>query len=630
MWHAHVQCTESFYKSSVMNELKSSPSVTPQDQRKMRGILDRFEKQAIEEEQLLDMSDEDLLQHAQARQQGHAQKQTEQMQHQSGTEAVTRRKLTPKERDELIGKVIQEENDAPNADPDMDPADREMMEHQLEQEYQEFVNRFAGVDLEQESFESIWARLSSEERREFQEKFMISGGRFDDEDMDDDTVEQSGEPIAHDSDNEEEELEAKELLEQMGATLKRGGERTGKDSTDPMLADLDSEDLKAIRDAEISELIPIWRPWWEVEAKEAEQLKKVVVSKVTDNQDSQRLEAATIVTEPSYVPTNTNSIPKEAQQASSTASETVLEEYVLNEEAMLRPHYSLVRSVEDIEEEKRQLEATTITPMVKEPHPSLIYHVCALLFAYAATSRVLNGDLKEEPEQSLAYIFDICPFFAPPPPSTTVQESASPTRAPQVPDIEDFETTLAVLQRSSLDSKLWKGDTLRLDMLSLLLRDLILILARPSRCVRSVRELKDVFTKCLKDQSRAPQDVSVSGASIQPAQRKRTRLFSKSVLHRLSKKLEFYESFLLSDEWILKSDRLDRARTEVVMAGIRVRQEMIGWNQELENVSRVHAEGVARAGTGTASDGNTSASIMDMFGQLSPPSAKKVLIEELP
>ncbi|KAG0247991.1 hypothetical protein BG011_000659, partial [Mortierella polycephala] len=628
---AHIQCTESFYKSSVMNELKSSPSATPQDQRKMRGILDRFEKQAIEEEHMLDMSDEDLLQHAQARQQGQeqGQKQTEQMQHQSGTETATKRKLTPKERDELIDKVIQEENDAPKVDADMDPADREVMEHLLEQEYQEFVNRFAGVDLEQESFESIWARLSSEERREFQEKFMISGGRLDDEDMDDDAAEQSGQTGAHDADDEEEELEARKLLEQMEETLKRGGEKPGRDSTDPMLADLDAEDLRAIRDAEISELISIWRPWWEVEAEEAEQLKKVVVSKVTDDQEVQRLDAATFVTEPSCMSTSTNNIPREAQ-LSSTASETVLEEYVLDEEAMLRPHYSLIRSMEDIEEEKRQLEATTVTPMVREPHPSLIYHVCALLFAYAATSRVLNGDLKEEPEQSLAYIFDLCPFFAPPPPPATVQESASSARASQVPDIEDFETTLAVLQRSSLDSKLWKGDTLRLDMLSLLLRDLILILARPSRCVRAVRELKDVFTKCLKDQGRASQDVSVLGASIQPSQRKRTRLFSKSVLHRLSMKLEFYESFILSDEWILKSDRLDRARTEVVMVGIRVRQEMIGWNQELENVSRVHAEGAARTGTGAASDGNASANIMDASGQLSSPSVKKVLIEELP
>ena len=45
----------------------------------------------------------------------------------------------------------------------------------------------------------------------------------------------------------------------------------------------------------------------------------------------------------------------------------------------------------------------------------------------------------------------------------------------------------------------------------------------------------------------------------------------------------------MSEEWMLKSDRLDRVRTEVVVTGMRVRQEMVGWTRELESVARVQA-----------------------------------------
>jgi hypothetical protein len=184
--------------------------------------------------------------------------------------------------------------------------------------------------------------------------------------------------------------------------------------------------------------------------------------------------------------------------------------------------------------------------------------------------------------------------------------------------VEDFETTLAVLQTSSLNSKLWKGDTARLEMLSLLLRDLTLFLARPSRCLRCIRDLNGVFQFCLASGTSTPA-TTTSTTKQQQQQSRRAGLFSKSTLRRLLKKLEFYESYLLSEEWILKSDRLDRVRTEVVVAGIRVRQEMAGWNQEIEQVSRV----VGRSG----GDGQAEAKGATSSG--SGMKERKVLIEEL-
>ncbi|KAF9101686.1 Zinc finger HIT domain-containing protein 2 [Mortierella sp. GBA35] len=625
---SHVQCTESFYKSSVMSELKSSPATTPQDRKKMLGILDRFERQAVDEEQLLTMSDEDLLRHAQHRQ--HQQDAS------SGgigeptgptgttTSSTAQRKLTPRERDELIRKAMEEEavGTLQEDNENIDPADREEMERMIEQEYQDFVSRFAGVDLEKESFESIWERLNPEERREFQEKFMISGrmdeDHEDEEEIDEDSQEANVQGIS-DDDNEDEEREAKKLLQEMGETLERGGQKVDSEGVagQPMTADLDMDDLRAIRDAEIAELIQIWRPWWEVEAEEGGQLKKVVVSKVTDKekdeQESGRLQAATnIILQDGAT---TGNLPKQLSQTTKKAhgSDTVMEQFVLDEEAMLRPHQALVRPVEEVEQEAQQRAQATVPPMTREPHPSLIYHVCGLLFAYAATIRVFNGDLQEEPEQVLAHIFDLCPFFAPPPAppkskSLTSGSVSGPAAAAtmQQSQVDDFETTLAVLQTSSLNSKLWKGDTVRLEMLSLLLRDLTLILVRPARCLRCIRDLKSVFQTCLDNVSK----------------RKGGLMYSKATLHRVFKKLEFYESYLVSEEWMMKSDRLDRVRTEVVMAGIRVRQEIVGWNEEIEKVSRVQGQHASEAEdvSGGSSGGRETGS-----GE----KGKKVLIEEL-
>ncbi|KAF9541099.1 hypothetical protein EC957_003426 [Mortierella hygrophila] len=637
---SHVQCTESFYKASVMDELKSSPAATPQDRKKMLGILDRFERQAVDEEQLLTtMSDEDLLQHAQ-----HQQQQQQQKGGSSGKSSDVgagpetagskplQRKLTPKEREELIRKAMEEEakEDAlpDEGDDSIDLEERAEMERMVEQEYQDFVKRFADVDLDLESFESIWERLNPDERREFQEKFMISGRLDEDDDGVSGDLEGGHDGVKgiSDDDNEDEEREAKKLLQEMSETLERGGQKVASEGGQAMTADLDMDDLKAIRDAEIAELIQIWRPWWEVEAEESGQLKKVVVSKVTgseaqEKRDSERLKAASniILQESDTTSTATTTGASNIPGQSRSGSDTVLEQFVLDEEAMLRPHQALVRPLEEIDQEAQQRAQSTVPPMTKAPHPSLIYHICGLLFAFAATIRVFNGDLQEEPEQVLAHIFDLCPFFAPPPPaskSSTPGSGAAATTssASGVMQVEDFETTLAILQTSSLNSTLWKGDTVRLEMLSLLLRDLTLILARPSRCLRCIRNLEAVFRSCL-------------ATATAMTTKRRGGICSKTTLHRLLKKLEFYESYLLSEELIMKSDRLDRVRTEVVMAGIRVRQEIVGWMRELDQVSRVvggDRDGGVIAGAYAAGDSVSSAS-----GGSGGVKEKKVLIEEL-
>ncbi|KAF9963435.1 hypothetical protein BGZ70_007422 [Mortierella alpina] len=618
-----LQGPESFYKSAVMSELQSSPAATSQDRKKMLGILDRFEKQAVEEEQLLELSDEELLSRTQRKKAVTGSVNNVDHPETSSKSSMgapaTLRKLTALERDELIREAIEEEERMVKDDGQIDPEDKEEMERMMEQEYQSFVSRFAGVDLDHESFESIWARLNPEEQREFSEKFMVSkSADLDDQDQDEDdentgstTMDVDGQELGT---SHEEELEAKSLLHDMGETLKQGGAHVGNTGQgDPMLADLDPEDLRAIRDAEIAELVTVWRPWWEIEAEESGQLKKVVVSKVPDGEDSERLGTASAVVnevlEASSTPRRADNIPKQAP----TSSTVVLEQFVLDEETMLRPHKGLVQSMDDVEQETKLLsksrEQLTMPPMVKPPHPSLIYHICGLLFSYAALCRVLNGDLKEEPELTLSYVVEICPFFAPPPPTTSsstlgrTSAGMATADSQHVPDVQDFETTLAVLQRCSLDSRLWKGDTVRLDMLSLLLRDLTLVLARPSRCLRCIQELKEVFAL-------------LRGPSYQGP--KRQGRYTKSMLHRLYKKLEFYESYLLSEEWIMNSDTLDRVRTEVVIAGIRVRQEMIGWTQELKNVSRL------------LPGQDSSRSAEAGLARNSLQSTKKVLIEELP
>ncbi|KAI9241786.1 hypothetical protein MVEG_04645 [Podila verticillata NRRL 6337] len=594
---SHIQCTESFYKSSVMSELKASPSSTPQDRQKMLGILDRFEKQAIAQEELLNSPGN----HPSIALDNHSL---------PGEPSGARKTLSAKERNDILRKAIEEEKLEAQGDDEpeeLDDDEKAALEQMLEQEYRDLVNRFAGVDLDKESFDTLWAKLTPEEQQEFQEKFMLSGRDLGDPELDEGSEDVSEEEI--DTDDRKERQAAKELLKEMDETMKRGEmysetkkAKAGSSHDHPLLANLDAEDLKAIRDAEISELIPVWRPWWEEEAEETGQLKKMVVTEVPGDQAEISKTAAVS----SILNNNAkSSTPHKEPQSSAipTSTHTVLESYVLDEEAMLRPHRSLVQDMEDVSKEEQ-----AITPMVKEPHPSFIYHVVGLLFAYAATIRVFNGDLKEEPEQVLSYIFDLCPFFAPPPPSTGSKTSTSKPslQAPaQLVDVQDFETTLAVMQRSSLDSKLWKGDISRLEMLALLLRDLTLILAKPSRCLFSIRELKQVFTSCMESKtSQAPGDRT-----------RQHRLFPKTVLHRLLKKLEFYESFMLSKNLIQQSDRLDRVRTEVVLSGIQVRQEMVGWAKELESVTRVTSEA-------------SSATQHQQLPSSSSPS-KRVLIEEI-
>ncbi|KAF9306682.1 hypothetical protein BGZ74_004380 [Mortierella antarctica] len=557
-----------------MSELKASPRSTPQDRQKMLGILDRFEKQAIAQEELLNSPGNRNL-----------ATDMDMDSHPPGETPGARKTLSAKERNEILRKAIEEEKQEASGHGDSEPEElnddeKPELEQILEQEHQDLVNRFAGVDLDKESFDTLWAKLTPEEQQEFQEKFMLTGRELGDEELDLEGSEDVSEEETDEEDRKERH-EAKELLREMNETMKRGemysetkkkaNARTSDDNN-PLLANLDTEDLKAIRDAEISELIPLWRPWWEVEAEEAGQLKKVVVTEVPGDQETEASKAVS-----SILDSKAESTPRKEPQSSATltSAHTVLESYVLDEEAMLRPHRSLVQDMEDVKEDQDE----SLVLMVKEPHPSLIYHVVGLLFAYVATIRVFNGDLKEEPEQVLAYIFDLCPFFAPPPPSSGSQSNTSKaqlsTPAPVV-DVQDFETALAVIQRSSLDSKLWKGDTSRLEMMALLLRDLTLILAKPSRCLFSIRELKQVFNACIESKTSQAQGSRV-----------RRRLFSKAVLHRLLKKLEFYESFLLCNKTIQQSDRLDRVRTEVVLSGIQVRQEMVGWTKELESVTRV-------------------------------------------
>lgn len=581
-----------------MSELKASPSSTPQDRQKMLGILDRFEKQAIAQEELLNSPGN----HPSLAMDNHPL---------PGEPSGARKTLSAKERNDILRKAIEEEKlEAQGGDEpeELDDDEKAELEQMLEQEYQELVNRFAGVDLDKESFDTLWAKLTPEEQQEFQEKFMLSGRDLGDPELDEGSEDMSEEEI--DTDDRKELQAAKELLKEMGETMKHGEmysetkkAKTGPSDDHPLLANLDAEDLKAIRDAEISELFPVWRPWWEEEAEESGQLKKVVVTEVPGDQEEISKTAAVS----SILNNNAkSSTPHKEPQSSAipTSIHTVQESYVLDEEAMLRPHRSLVQDMEDVSKEEQE-----IAPMVKEPHPALIYHLMGLLFAYAATIRVFNGDLKEEPEQVLAYIFDLCPFFAPPPPSTGSKTSTSKPLLQATPaqlvDVQDFETTLAVIQRSSLDSKLWKGDISRLEMLALLLRDLTLILAKPSRCLFSIRELKQVFTSCMESKtSQAPGDRT-----------RQHRLFPKTVLHRLLKKLEFYESFMLSKNLIQQSDRLDRVRTEVVLSGIQVRQEMVGWAKELESVTRV------------TSEASSTAQHQQLPSSSSP--SKRVLIEEI-
>ncbi|KAF9436598.1 hypothetical protein BGZ76_003510 [Entomortierella beljakovae] len=661
---SHVQCTESFYKDSVMNEIQSNPTTIPHDRKNMLRILDRFEKQAIDQENMLDKSEDEILEQVYTQQQQQQQQLLQPQKNNQGSEndlksdntttiATSKntnatRKLSPSERNELIRKTIEQEqkeifnNEQQHQlnDPDINSKDREELELALEQEHQDLISRFQGVNLDEESFESIWARLNPEEQREFQERFMLTklpgeeedgneGYNLDTEDDATTAIKTTNpsEGIQNNTDDDEEELEARKLLLEMDETLQRGSEKYGKpDSSNPKLADLDIEDLRAIRDAEISELIQIWRPWWEIEAEQAGHLKKEEPSTSGKNGHSNNFKAGSI----------DNTTPKDTTQSA------IIDRYMLDEEAMMRPHQSLIQDLDEIarEEKERQLMAKGVPQMARAPHPSLIYHICGLLFAYVATCRILNGDLKEAPEQTLAYIFDICPFFSPPPPAPTSENNRStsktdpiqqPNETQKIPEVEDFETTLAILQSSSLNSKLWKGDTLRLELLSLLLCDLTLLLAHPSRSLRSVQQLKEVFNSCIIPHPAASATTTTTTTSalhngkssdkmpsLDPQKMPRRKLFSKSTLHRLLKKLEFYESYLVSEEYFLKTNRLDLVRAEVVLTGMRIRQERVGWTRELEVVTKAKELGYENSKASEVHEATTGNPI------------KKTLIEEIP
>ncbi|KAF9897605.1 hypothetical protein BX616_005286 [Lobosporangium transversale] len=706
---SHTQCTESFYKDSVMSELQSNPTIQTEDRKNMLRILDRFEKQAIEEEQRMDMSEEELMENLQ-NQYHHHQQQNQQKQGQdhdkqssapttTGTTATTlRRKLTQQERDALIRKAIEEEQIEERRkwslkEHELEGVDtpahltehEEEIKRMLEKEHQDLIDRFRGVDLDKESFVNIWARLSLEEQQEFQEMFMITelnkGGTSNE------SIGEEGDGEINNDTGQEEEQEARELLQEMGETLRRGDEslkkrdRSSNDNNNnnpAILAELDVEDLRAIRDAEISELIPIWRPWWEIEAENTGHLKKSTVpdtEEITNKEEFKRLNAGSIHATASSEPSNLSNRATNIL----TTSGRFLEKWVLDEEALLRPHRSLIQDAS--EQQDLMAVKAGLPSLIKPPHPSLIYHISALIFAYAATSRVLNGDLLEEPEQTLAYIFDLCPFYSPTstiPTSSSLKKRASVSVQPtitsngdssaksaaadaavapsteaaatrlttpqQALEVYDFETTLAVVQTSSLDSKLWKGDTLRLDMLSLLLQDLALLLTQPSRCLRSIREIKQTFDpiiqletqieskpKISRQHQRAVNaDTGVSGART-------PKMFSKSWLLRLYKKLEFYESYLLSEEWFLKTDRLDRVRAEVLMTQLRIRQEMVGWTKELESIRKMMEQQRIEIPSQVSQANRESKTLLsrEHFGDLGQEipnhaSSNKPLIQELP
>ncbi|KAG0347403.1 hypothetical protein BG004_007834 [Podila humilis] len=585
-----------------MNELKTSPQSTLQDRQKMIGILDRFEKQAILQEEILN-SDA-----AQAPSNHQPRTLPGDSLHSS---ISNRRSLSVQGRNEILRKTIQQDSrDETDETDEMNDEERADLEQILELEHQDFVNRFAGMDLNQESFESIWTKLTPDEQQEFQGKFMLTH-----RDMDtaptglDGSIEPGLAEMSDEEGDDEEKVErqaAKELLKEMSETMKRGSKisdstRTttaaipSKTDNNPLTADLDALDLKTIRDAEISELIPTWTPWWEVEAEVMGHLKKVIVKTVDNDQaKAESAMASALANEVGPSKTKPSATPPFESQA-------VMETYVLDEEAMLRSHKQLVQDMDDINTDTQT--GGVVLPLVKEPHPSLMYYIAGLLFSYAATIRLFNGDLTEEPELVLAYIFDLCPLFAPPPPPAHSIASGSTSQAnvtrlqtiatqPSI-DVQDFETTLAVIQRASLNSRLWKGDTSRHEMLALLLRDLTLLLAKPSRCIRGIRDMKRVFEMCMDPpkatQLQSPLLLKTQGRIPVPSPApKRRRLFTKTLLHRLLKKLEFYESFLFSKNLIESSDnRLDPVRIEVVMVGIQVRQEMAGWTKEVENVTRV-------------------------------------------
>ncbi|KAF9586754.1 hypothetical protein BGW38_000005 [Lunasporangiospora selenospora] len=627
---SHNQCTESFYKDSVMAELGSAPKASSQDRHNMLQILDRFERQAVEQEQGEQPASSgitDVLTEKGVRPSHRDESSSEP----STGPAQSRRqmRLSPQERAEILQQTNQmDSNFSPGtkAYPDIDgqvdldqEIDPEELQRLIDQEHHDLVARFSEIDLETETFESIWEKLTLEERQDFQDRFMVmdseASKRLTNMIFDEAASSESrsrNEDDTEDEQEKEEQEDAKKLLKEMEETMQRGGsnpqsnnkEKASNDSyTNPLVADLDSDDLNAIRDAEVAELISIWRPWWEIEAEKEGQLKRLsegsdqcitIKSTGADGstdepgqnnpqsqdrdhvntrwQQQQREAAATILEPRGGQPATLESQEDHAQYR-----------LYLDEEKVLQPQKSLIQ-VLDAKGASLELDldpapgtapiqsASTPFKLTKRPHPTLIYHVSAFLFAFAATSRVFNGDLMEDSDHALAHLIELCPFLIPQPSNTNPETKGATQPAPVV---EDFETTLAEVQRSSLDSKLWKGDTVRLEMLGLLLRDLALLLIRPSRATRCVRDVEDMI------------DGSLRTRNQQYPQR-----FKKSVLGRLSKKLEFYKSYLyLTQEEGSNSEeakRWDRVRAEVVLTILRTRRDLEDWTKDHGKVTRVN------------------------------------------
>ncbi|KAF9971987.1 hypothetical protein BGZ73_004951 [Actinomortierella ambigua] len=568
-----------------MGELQSMPSAGPEDRKKMMRILHRFENEDMPTVRSPEQQD--------------------------STTEVRKKALTPRERQEILSKTHKElsgetvsqkqhlsessskanaegrtsvgsrgsrvEDLKESAEGDLDEDDEDDDDEEDEDEdedekaYLDFVSRLANVDLEKESFESLWARLSPAEQKGFRD--MIG------------TRNLSAQPrYPEGTTPEDEEDEEEAVLKLMQATGRELQEALQVD--DPLMADLDDDDLRAIRETEIAALVPVWRPWWEVQAEEQGQLRRVDLVETTEDVD-----AATKV-----------ALEGQEKASKGAAEDKGLggaEKLILDEEALLRPYSRpLVQDVTKTTEGTPSTQSSTSLPaMTKPPHPSLVYHLAALVFAYAATSRALNGDLNEFPEETLAHLLDLCPFLAPPAAAASqaknqqAQQTALKEMGGTSPvEIRDFSTLLVAIQEASLASKdRWKGDTLRLELLVLLVQDLALLFALPQRCATVLQEIRQVVDRISTTMSMA------TTATNPPTSKGKKGPFSKTFVFRVAKKLEFYESFVQSP-WFLGTTPdqqpalIDVVRMEVLMEGARVRQELQGWERDLETSEKLRRE----------------------------------------
>ncbi|KAF9157444.1 hypothetical protein DFQ26_008721 [Actinomortierella ambigua] len=568
MRHSHLRCTESFYRSSIMEELQTMPSAGQEDRQKMMRILHRFEN----EDTALTHSPEQPDSNTEARKTALTPRERQEIltkthRELSGESALRRlrepesSKTTSAGRTSVDsrGSMIKGMHEMMEEGDHDEEEDEDVDEDEDEKAYRDFVSRVANVDLETESFESLWARLSPAEQKGFRDMIGTS-----------DLAAQPRYPEGATPAVVDEDEEA--ILKLMQATGLELQESLMAD--DPLMADLDADDLRALRETEIAALVPVWRPWWEVEAEEQGQLYRVdgveasAKGAIIDDQEKALKEAA------------------EDQVQSD-------ERLVLDEKALLRPYARPL--VQELTQGTEGTSSSPVTPssasvpiMTNPPHPSLVYHLVSLVFAYAATSRALNGDLTEFPEETLAHLLDLCPFLAP--------LSNSTNGTPPV-EMGDFTTALAIIQQASLASKdRWKGDTLRLELLSLLLQDLTLLLASPQRCAAVLQETRQVLDRISTTMSMATATATAAGAKNQSTPEKKKGPFSKTFVFRVSKKLDFYESFIRSP-WFLgtatdqqQSALLDVVRVEVLVEGGRVRQELQGWERDLEASKKLRRE----------------------------------------